>query len=358
MDQQNTIFITGGHVTPAIAVIEEIRRQKLPWRIIFVGRKNALEGQTSVSAEHDEIVGMRISFLPLVAGRLTRILTPLSFGSLMKIPFGFLQAFWYVLSNRPKLVISFGGYVALPVVVAAVCFGIPVVTHEQTMRLGLANRIIGFIARKIFISFPGVSLGKTVVTGLPLRQELFYPPARPSFYISKNKPVLYITGGSTGSVSLNERLAPCIETLLSRWHVIHQTGKQSYKKGIDDMYITAPYFQTRDVAWIYKHADLIISRAGANTVWELATLGKVALLIPLPWSAGGEQLVNARWFAAKGSAVVLEQKNATPEKLNEVLNDMMKKKAELLTAAKRLKTEMPTDGAKRMVDEIATMVAA
>ncbi len=347
MTKKHTIFITGGHVTPAIAVIEEIRKRKFPWQIIFVGRKNALEGEKSVSAEYDVITGMGISFLPLVAGRISRVLTPFSFLSLLKIPFGFLQASWYVLSHRPKLIISFGGYVAVPVAMAAAFFSIPVVTHEQTLRLGLANRIIGLFAKKVFYSF---------VTGLPMRQELFHPPAKPTFVVANNKPILYITGGSTGAVSLNERLAPLMKDLLDTWCIIHQLGQQSHREALGDTYITAPYFSTSDVAWIYKHATLIISRAGANTVWELAVLGKIALLIPLPWSAENEQLNNARWLADKGSAIVLEQKDATSERLKEVLDGMVKQKSELLAAAKTLQPDMPRDGAKRMVEEIATMV--
>lgn len=346
---RETIFITGGHVTPAIAVIEEIQRRKLDWRIVFVGRYTALEGQKALSAEYNQISKMGILFLSLVAGRLTRALTPLSFLSWLKIPFGFLQAFWYIASYRPKLVISFGGYVAVPVAIAAAIFRIPVVTHEQTFHLGLANRIIGIFAKKVFSRFDA---------GLPMRQDLFHPPKNPSFNISKNKPLLYITGGSTGAVSLNERLAPVMKDLLVKWFVIHQLGQQSKREALGDGYIAAPYFSTSDVAWIYKHADLVIARAGANTVWELAALGKIALLVPLPWSAAGEQLANAKWLAAKGSAMVLEQKDATPEKFKKAIDQMVKQKSQYSTVAKTLAKEMPTDGAKRMVDEIATMGAA
>ncbi|MBI3577718.1 UDP-N-acetylglucosamine--N-acetylmuramyl-(pentapeptide) pyrophosphoryl-undecaprenol N-acetylglucosamine transferase [Candidatus Gottesmanbacteria bacterium] len=346
---QKTIFITGGHVTPAIAVIEEIRKRKLPWRIVFVGRKNALEGEKTVSPEYSEITGMGIPFLSLVAGRITRTVTPFIFLSWLKIPFGFFQAFWYVALYRPKLVISFGGYVAVPMAIAAAVFRIPVVTHEQTLRLGLANRIISIFAKKVFYSF---------VTGLPVRQALFHPPANPTFKIPKDKPILYITGGSTGAVSLNERLHPLLKDMRHTWCIIHQLGQQSHREELGDTYVTAPYFSTTDVAWIYKHADLVIARAGANTVWELAALGKIALLVPLPWSAAEEQRKNAQWLAAKGSAVVLEQRDATAERLKQIIDEMIKNKSQRLAAAKELSAHMPRDGAKRMVDEIATMVAA
>ncbi len=355
---EKTIFITGGHVTPAIAVIEEIRKRKLPWRIVFVGRKQALEGEINASAEYNQISAMGIPFLTLMAGRLTRVLTTLSILSWLKIPFGFIQAFWYVASRRPRFIISFGGYLALPIVVAGTAFRVPTVTHEQTMQLGLANRIIGFFAKKIFVSFPTDKSQKIVVTGLPVRQELFHPPAKPSFAIPNKKRFLYITGGSTGASSLNEKLFPFIETLPATWCVIHQTGYHWERREPTDTYISAPYFQSSDVAWIYKHADLVICRAGANTVWELAALGKIALLVPLPWSASSEQLANARWLVAKGSATVLEQKDATPEKIKQTVDEMIEQKSQFLAAAKKLTHEIPTNGAKRMVDELVTTIAA
>lgn len=339
-----TVFIVGGHATPAIAVIEEIKRRKLPVNIIFIGRKYALEGNTSPSFEHQEVVKLGIPFWPLTTGRVSRVFTRFAFWSILKIPLGFLQAFWYILLGRPKLIISFGGYVAVPVAVAGAFWGVSVVTHEQTMTVGLANRIIGSFAKKIFVSFPTKVSKKVVITGLPLRQALFHPPKKPSFTIDTKKPVLYITGGSTGARSLDEKLSPIIKDLQKTWTIIHQSAERT--------------FGVSDVAWIYKHADLVIGRAGANTVAELATLAKPAILIPLPWSGGGEQEKNAQWLAATGAAIVLSQENITKKKLLETINIFLKRKKELREASETLKRQLPRDGAKRMVDEIAPLVLA
>lgn len=365
---RKTIFIAGGHLTPALAVIEEIQRRNIPWDIVFVGRKLALEGEKAPSVEYQEIHRMGIPFLPLTTGRLTRTLTPLSFWSWFKIPVGFVQAFYYVLFKRPALIVSFGGYVALPVAVAAACLGIPVVTHEQTAVMGLANRIIGHFSRKIFLSFPKKSSTKHILTGLPIRSALFHPPQRPSFSVSPVLPLLYITGGSTGAVSLNERVFPIMGRLVSEWVVIHQTGQRSLPSAAsvrDNLpadrkgrYLVAPYFSVSDVAWIYHHAAMVISRAGANTVGELAALGKVAMLIPLPWSGGNEQMNNAKFLEVAGSAMVISQNQATPERVLQRSALAMKRKPQMLAAAQKLKRRMVRNGAKRMVDELILLTGA
>lgn len=365
---KRAIFVTGGHVTPAIAVIEEIQKRKLPWQIFFIGRKKAMEGSQNASVEYQEMTSRGIPFLSLVTGRVSRVLTPWAIWSLAKIPIGFFQALYFILRYRPHLVVCFGGYVAFPVAVAARLCGVSVVTHEQTRAMGLVNRIISLFATQIFLSFPNKLSPKTVVTGLPLRQQLFHPPEKPSFKISKNRPMLYITGGSTGAVTLNETIFSEIETLTSDWIVVHQTGEPSWSKAVQlrnrlstkmkGNYIIAPYFSASDVAWILHHAKIVIGRSGANTVGELSALGKVSILIPLPWSGANEQQENARWLKSQGTAIVVPQEEDAGKQIIAAINVLTVHRKTYQNAAQTLQQSIPKDASSSVVDILEKTIAS
>ena len=203
-----TVMLTGGHVTPAIATIEEIQSRYPSWRLVFVGRKHAFEGVSVVSEEYTLITSMGIRFLPIIAGRLKREGGIGQMFALFKTPIGYIQAFFYMIRERPSVVVSFGGYVGLPVSLVAWAFGIPVVIHEQTTRPGVANRMIARIAKEICVSFPDTSLyfrsSRIHVTGLPIRRGILKFPQKSPIQLPKDdRPILLIVGGSTGSVSIN-----------------------------------------------------------------------------------------------------------------------------------------------------------
>lgn len=337
-EMKKRIFITGGHITPALAVIDACHESHPDWKIFLIGR-NKLE-RTFAQEKN-------IDFLSSTTGRAS---------SVIKVPLGFVQALYYCILYRPHVVISFGGYVALPVAVCAYALGIPVITHEQTRVIGLANKIISLIARKICVTFDDqVSLfpkNKTVVTGLPMRQELFTPPSEAPFAVDAKKPIIYITGGSTGAVSLNDLVFPSIHTLTKTYTIIHQTGKLSYQKASairkslthPHRYIIGVFFETKTVSWILHKSDVIIGRSGANTVMEAAALRKSMVCIPLPWSAGGEQLANAKWLEKRGHATILPQQDITTD----AIIDCMQKH---IPRSKPM-TELPRDGAMRLVSEV------
>lgn len=355
-EAQLTICITGGHLTPAIAIIEEIQRQKKGWKIIFLGRRKAFEGAGGLAHEERLVNALGVSFYGLTTGRFRRFISLGSLFSLLKVPIGFFQALFLFLINRPALVLSFGGYVALPAVLSAVLLRIPVMTHEQTETLGLANKIIARFARRVILARE---------SGVPLRHALFDPSARPSFSID-DTPLLYITGGSTGAQSLNDLVFPIIRQLVERYSVVHQVGDHSVEKArevyealapmVRHRYHFASYVDVTDVAWIYSHAALVIGRAGANTVAEVATLGKPALFVPLPWSADGEQSKNGNWLVKAGSAIVANQYELTPSSLAQRIEEMMGNITRYQEAAKHIAVICPRDGATRVVEEIATIV--
>lgn len=363
-------MITGGHVTPAIAVIEAIKKRKLPWEIVFIGRRNALEGSAEDSEEYRLVTGYGVKFLPLSSGRLLRTLTLTGIMSLFKIPWGFIQAWSYVSNENPDLILSFGGYLALPVALAAAFFRVPVVTHEQTGDFGLANKIIGLISKKILVSnltlLANLPTGKGVFTGLPVREELFSPPKSPSFDFDKNIPLIYITGGATGAKSLNELIFPIVPELVKKFMLVHQVGGISLVKALElkrtlgetgKRFFVAKYFDTEDISWIYHQAVLVIGRSGANTTAELSMLSKPAVLIPLPWSAGGEQKENALVLARAGSAVVVDQNKTNSSELLKTIEEMLAKIKNYQSSASEFSKNQIRDGAARVVNELIQLLS-
>lgn len=366
-----TIFITGGHVTPALAVIEEVERRFPTWNIVFVGRKTSLEGEPTLSEEHKLITDKGIPFLSLTTGRLQRRFTERSIISLFKVPFGFLQALWYCISHKPDCILSFGGYVALPVACAGWILDIPVLTHEQTRIPGIANRIIANLSRAVCVVDDEVATvfgnSKVIVTGLPIRSIVFSKTTEAPFALRTKNPLLYITGGSTGALSLNQLIYPIVPKLISKFEVIHQVGRKSLEDArrvreslspsLRSRYIVVPYMEGSQYSWVLQHADLVVGRSGANTVAEIAALGKVALFIPLPWSGGGEQRSNAHYLARHGGAYVLDQEKITSGKLYDHIMDIIKNHSSMVKRAKVYAKTVPSNGASLVVDQIRSLLS-
>jgi len=355
---KQTLLITGGHLTPALSTIDVIRKVYPAWHIAFVGRRVALEGETALSEEYRIITAKKIPFYPLIAGRLKREGGLGALFSLLKVPVGFFQALWYVLTLRPMVIVSFGGYVALPVVISGWLLHIPIITHEQTRRPGLANRIIARCARVTCISFSDGSTGlhgKLVYTGLPIRESVFYPPKSLLFTLPKEKrPLLLIVGGSTGSVSINAVVYEVLPKLLESYTVIHQVGRISLGlvSNSSDHYIQVPYLSESDYSWALHNATIVIGRSGANTVMEIAAVGAIALFVPLPWAAENEQYYNALFLKEAGTCEILLQNDLSARTLIHVVNELHDTVVERKMRAKRIARQIPRDGAARLIKVI------
>jgi UDP-N-acetylglucosamine--N-acetylmuramyl-(pentapeptide) pyrophosphoryl-undecaprenol N-acetylglucosamine transferase len=356
---KHTIIMCGGHITPALAVIDALR-VKNDVAVVFVGRRNAIEGSRVPSFEYQQIKEKGIRFVPITAGRLQRQFTRATIPSICKIPVGFIQAYRVCLRERPALIVSFGGYVGLPVAIAGWFCRIPVITHEQTAIAGLANRIIARIAKRVCVTFPETlshfPKGKAVYTGLPLRSGLFSPPKTSPFaFDTGHFPLIYVTGGGTGAQSLNRLLFPILPDLLKKYTIVHQVGDASLveaQKIRSGRYIVASYFPLTTVSWIFAHAALVIGRSGANTVMELAALGKVALFVPLPWSGGGEQEANAQWLSRNGGAIVVSQHGLTPQLLEQKIDALWGNVTALQSRADAFAPRIARDGTTRFIAEI------
>jgi UDP-N-acetylglucosamine--N-acetylmuramyl-(pentapeptide) pyrophosphoryl-undecaprenol N-acetylglucosamine transferase len=262
--------------------------------------------------------------------------------SLIKLPFGVANAYTILKKTSPDVVIAFGGYLSLPIAYATHMLSIPLVIHEQTLEAGFANKVITPFASAVCISWESSRRhfkGKNVIlTGNPLRKDLIRPKT-PEFArtLISEVPTVYVTGGSSGSHAINMLIGDCVGDLLERMIVVHQTGdaKQfsdferlsALRDTMDEKragrYILRKFIDPSEVGYVYKDADLIISRSGINTVTELLWLGKPALFIPLPFSQRREQHKNAAFLKDVGLAEIVPQHTATPEKLREKITSML-----------------------------------
>lgn len=331
------LLITGGHLTPALALIEEIQKRdkKKNIEFLFVGKKYALDSEKTYSLEYKEITRRNIPFKYFAGGRFTRIVSLKSLRNFFRTPYGFLNALRIVIEYRPQLIFSFGGYIALPITFWAWIFRIPIYTHEQTISPGLANKIIGFFAKKIYISFEETRLFfpqyKTVLVGNPVRSTVFSIIKKP-FFIDESQKVIYITGGSLGSHSINEHIGRILEELLKSYIVIHQVGDtkefdnvqmmqqivSKFPKQLQKRYYMKNHFFEDELGYVYSVSDLVVSRAGANTFFELVGLKKPALFIPLPWSANSEQQKHAEIFEKAHTGEIFIQSEKSTELLHRI----------------------------------------
>jgi UDP-N-acetylglucosamine--N-acetylmuramyl-(pentapeptide) pyrophosphoryl-undecaprenol N-acetylglucosamine transferase len=347
------LLITGGHFSPAYALIQQLKKQN---EIVMVGRRYAFEGDRTESLEYEVCRREGISFIPITTGRLQRKLTRYTILSLLKIPVGQKTAFSILRKERPDIVVSFGGYIALPVAFAAKSLGIPVVLHEQTLHVGFANKIIARVADVICISYDEskryFSSKKVILTGLPMRKEVF--EVKEEITIPHDKKILYITGGSTGAHVINSFIKMNIEELLDKFNVIHQTGDSQKYGDYDEMvairsrfsqekkerFIVKKYITPEEIGSVYSQASVVISRSGANTVAELLALNKKAILIPLPGGQSGEQKVNAEFFVKNGNGIQLLQENLTKDSFFEALEKVqtlaVKKNTFVMNATEKL----------------------
>ena len=341
------IVLIGGHLSPALCVLEALPKDT---KVLFIGRKYALEGDNALSLEYKTITQLKIPFIGLNTGRLQRKLTKFTLFSLLKLPFGIIKSFLILIEFRPDVVVGFGGYVSVPVILCAFILRIPVVIHEQTMEAGLANRLVCRFAKKICISWQTSSeyfpKDKVVFTGNPIRKFPIlnpqFSPQRPGFVgqaIFNNKlPTIYITGGSSGSHFINVLIEGIIKKLLRAYNIIHQVGdaheyhdfdrldqlRESLPEELRDNYILEKFIDPSEIGELINSSSLIISRSGANTVTEIIYFEKPALLIPLPFSQNGEQMKNAKFLEKLGLGKVLQQTELDSEKLFKTIDLMFK----------------------------------
>jgi UDP-N-acetylglucosamine--N-acetylmuramyl-(pentapeptide) pyrophosphoryl-undecaprenol N-acetylglucosamine transferase len=333
------IAVIGGHITPAFAMMDALVALEPHVQFSFIGRMHTREGDRSVSAEYTLVTERKIPFYSITTGRLYRNLTWTGIRSMAKIPYGFFQAVSFLLRIKPDVVCSFGSYVAVPVVVAAWFLRIRIVTHEQTLIPGLANKIISRFCTTIALSFADTKRFythvPTVITGNPIRKEVFSPTG--TFVIHKDVPVIYITGGNQGAHLLNTFIFENLNTLLGDYIVIHQTGnseltndrsrsleiKNTLSAESRARYYPYAFVGADVIGDIYAYADVVVSRAGINTLCELWALGKKGIIFPITHLKHREQEYNAEFFEKSGFGKALKLENVSAAEFFKVLNTLV-----------------------------------
>ncbi len=361
--------MTGGHVTPALAVIDDLQKMHPEANIIFVGRKFNNNREQSLSFEYQEVTRRNIPFFHLRTGRLTRSFSCESVMNVLSIPLGFFFAYRLLISQKPDVVLSFGGYLALPIAMVANWLGIPVYTHEQTIHPGVANQQIARIAKRIFISFPESSVffpkDKVVLTGNPIRKSIFKQKSIPGIPAEPQLPCIYVTGGSLGAHALNIHIEHIIEKLVQSYIVIHQTGNvQEFKdyerlcqlrsrlpQEVQDRYMLKTHVSDEEVGYIFEKASLVISRSGANTFFELIALEKPAILVPLPLAAFDEQMKQARILKKAGAAELFNQ-NGDSDELFRLIQKVMSQRDTYAKSFGTLKKNYIRDASQRIIEEL------
>ena len=362
------IAICGGHLTPALAVIGELKNKGIE-DLFYLGRSKAMEGDATPSAESTIIPNLKIKFYSIPAGRLQRKFTRYTITSLLRAPVGIGSALLILSQERPDLVISFGSYVALPTVIAAWVLGIPSISHEQTVKGGLANRIISRFAKKIALSWPDSKEyfpeEKTVLTGNLIRVEILNVKRKRT-----SNPTIFITGGNQGAHAINEAIMEIIEPLLQKYEVVHQTGSSDkYRdfemlnarvsqlpKRLKRRYQAVKWLNSQELAEVYSRTAVVVGRSGANTVSEVAAIGIPAIFIPLPWAGAKEQERNARMLADKGAAIVLTQERLTPRRLLSAINSVVINIENYKKNTKETKKLINADATKIFVEESLKLV--
>lgn len=377
---------TGGHVTPALSVVNTLRsmQDKLGCDPVFlyVGSKHGVEKDLAAEAG--------ISFAGVQTGKLRRarrwygLINAKNIVDLGRVPVGIGQAFKEVMRFKPDVVLATGGYVAVPPVIAAGILGVPVLIHEQTVQIGLANRIASRFASKIALTFEGSvnqlptsERKKAIVTGNPVREILFSGDrdrAVERFGFSKDGsilPVIYVTGGAQGARIINRAVEQELGSLLEVACVIHQCGRQPEGSEQDFDRLTNAvkqlpeklkrrYFVTQfireEIGDIYAITNLIVGRSGAGTVAEVCALGKPAIFIPLVPTGGDEQTKNAKRVVDAGGGVIIPQAELTGERLLKEITLLISNPEHLETMGKSSLT-LATPNASKDIAEALLSIA-
>ena len=351
---------TGGHTSPGLAVAALLRQRGV--EVAWIGSRGGIEARRV--PEHG------IPYFAIATGKLRRYWAWQNLADLgFHVPVGVLGAGRLLMRLRPRIVFATGGFVALPVVVAAALGRIPVVIHEQTAVPGLANRVAARFARRVALAFAesatGFPAAKVVVTGNPLRPELrsgSRGDAVARFGLSEDLPLVYVTGGAQGAQRINRTVGEALPALLDHVQVIHQCGDNPAtgdRRWLEEhrgrlpaplarRYAIVPYVG-KELAGIYAAAALVIARAGAGTVNECCHLGIPALYVPLPGARGDEQTANARLVERAGGCAVLPQPELGPERLVMSVRALLAEPKRLKEMGERARSLAVPDAAERIV---------
>lgn len=342
---------TAGHVTPNMAIIPSLLDRG--YNIHYIGSYDGIEKRL--------IEDMGITYHGIATGKLRRYFSLRNLSDPFRVIKGFSEAKKLMKDINPDVVFSKGGFVSVPVVLAASSQKIPCVIHESDMTPGLANKICLPKASKICCNFPEAAANlpkdKAVVTGTPIRKELYEGDAASAMKFcgfTEVRPTILVMGGSSGALHVNEIIWSCLKPLTEKYNIVHLCGKGKTNHDYDNIsnYIQFEYIKD-EMKDLLAMADIVVSRAGANAICELLALHKPSILIPLPLSASrGDQVLNAESFEKSGYAKMLSEETLTKESFLEAVNDMYNNRDKYINTMNKSNSVNATETIVDLIDEV------
>lgn len=342
---------TAGHIFPIIAIIRELKKNypSQSFEFFYLGPKDKFAKEVLLK----EGVEVKI----ILAGKIRRYFSFRNITDLLfNFPIGIFQAFYHIFVISPDLIFSKGGYGSLPAILSGWLLLTPIFLQESDVSPGLANKIASKFAIEIFTAFPIEKTGyfpvkKMISIGNPVRKEILEgskKEAQKLFKLTNEKPIILVLGGSQGAQRINNTLLTILADILKNFEIIHQAGKLNFQQvteeakvvltdDLKEYYHPFPFLEEKELALAYAAADLIISRAGAGSIFEIAANGKPNILVPLPEAAQNHQIRNAYAFAENGAALVIEEANFTPHFLLERIKYLFSQPEKLKEMSKKAK---------------------
>ena len=325
---------TAGHVTPNIALIPGLKR--MGYEIRYIGSYDGIEKKL--------IEDIGIPYTGISSGKLRRYMSAKNFTDPFRVLKGYSEAKSFMKSYRPDVVFSKGGFVSVPVVLAAKKYKIPVIIHESDMTPGLANKLSIPSATKVCHNFPETAeylpKGKAVLTGSPIRAELLKGDSEKGLArcgFKNDKPVIMVIGGSLGAVAVNNAVREALPELLKSFHIVHLCGKGKMDSSLENTEGYKQFEYIKDeLKDLFAMSDIIISRAGANAICEISALKKPSILIPLSANASrGDQILNANSFKKQGFSEVIEEENLTTKLLTDTVFSVYENRQKYIDAMEK-----------------------
>lgn len=344
---------TAGHVTPNIALMPTLRQEG--YEISYIGSYEGIEKRL--------IEEQNVPYYGIASGKLRRYFDPKNFSDPFKVLKGYGQSIKILKKIKPDVVFSKGGFVSVPVVLAARHCKIPAIIHESDLTPGLANRIAIPRATKVCCNFPEtlsyLPKEKAVLTGSPIRKELLSGNAKAAFSLcgfeDHSKPVILIIGGSSGSRAINTAIRDLLPELIKSYNIIHLCGKDNLDSSLNSTGGYAQFeYANQELADMFALADLVISRAGANAICELLALHKPNILIPLSAAASrGDQILNANSFRSQGFSYVLDEESLANTTLLEAIEHVFRKKDSYIKAMEQSSTSNSIETIVSLINDAA-----
>jgi len=344
---------TAGHVTPNIALLPALRTHN--YKISYIGSYHGMEKQL-IEEQH-------IDYFGISSGKLRRYIDPKNLSDPFKVLKGYFQALSLLKKLKPDVIFSKGGFVTVPVILAAKTLKIPAIIHESDITPGLANKIAIPAAYKVCCNFPEtlkyLPQGKAVLTGSPIRKELLSgnaDAAKSLCHFTSDKPVILSFGGSTGSKVINDALRNILPSILNDFQVIHLCGKGNLDSSLLTLNSYAQFEYAKDeLKDLFALSDFVISRAGANSICELLALRKPNILIPLSANASrGDQILNANSFKKQGFSCVIEEESLNGTSLQNAIYEVYKNRNVYITA---MEQSLQTDAVEAIVQTIEETIS-